>query len=196
MFKEKSILESLEARRLARKTANKGGLINRLKYREAFLIGGLAAKGVANIIKRLPNKVYHGGTDLASAKGGVEKVKGIFTGSRNSIPSNDITVCSFDSLQKINPDDVPSNFTTFYFNSIKEDSGKIKNIKFNKAEDVYNFLGDYQKTLTKAGKGDVTTEIKPLGRFYFAEDYHQQYLVKNPNGYCALQGTGCQYVCE
>ena len=79
MFKEKSILESLEARRLARKTANKGGLINRLKYREAFLIGGLAAKGVANIIKRLPNKVYHGGTDLASAKGGVEKVKGIFT---------------------------------------------------------------------------------------------------------------------
>ena len=53
---------------------------------------------------------------------------------------------------------------------------------------------NYQKTLIRAGKGEVTTEIKQLGTFYFAEDYHQQYLVKNPNGYCALQGTGCKYV--
>lgn len=51
----------------------------------------------------------------------------------------------------------------------------------------------YQRTLAKAGRGDVTTEIKKLGKFYFAEDYHQQYLIKNPNGYCALQGTGCQF---
>ena len=54
-------------------------------------------------------------------------------------------------------------------------------------------MESYQRTLAKAGLGDVTTEIKKLERFYFAEDYHQQYLIKNPNGYCALRGTGCKF---
>jgi len=40
--------------------------------------------------------------------------------------------------------------------------------------------------------GVVTTEIIPLDQYYFAEDYHQQYLAKNPNGYCGLGGTGVQ----
>lgn len=44
--------------------------------------------------------------------------------------------------------------------------------------------------LSKAGYGAITTEIKPAGPFYAAEDYHQQYLAKNPNGYCGLGGTG------
>jgi peptide-methionine (S)-S-oxide reductase len=44
--------------------------------------------------------------------------------------------------------------------------------------------------LTKRGYGEVTTEILPAPEFYFAEDYHQQYLAKNPNGYCGLGGTG------
>ncbi|TDH37955.1 peptide-methionine (S)-S-oxide reductase MsrA [Pseudohoeflea suaedae] len=49
----------------------------------------------------------------------------------------------------------------------------------------------YQKALTEAGHGGrVTTEIKPADPFYFAEDYHQQYLAKNPGGYCGLRGTG------
>jgi peptide-methionine (S)-S-oxide reductase len=50
----------------------------------------------------------------------------------------------------------------------------------------------YQKKLTEAGYGDITTEIVPAGEFYFAEDYHQQYLSsnKNPNGYCPDHGTG------
>ncbi|HYL49485.1 MAG TPA: peptide-methionine (S)-S-oxide reductase MsrA [Stellaceae bacterium] len=48
----------------------------------------------------------------------------------------------------------------------------------------------YAKALTKAGHGAVTTEIKPAGEFYYAEDYHQQYLAKNPGGYCGLGGTG------
>ncbi|MFS4437239.1 peptide-methionine (S)-S-oxide reductase MsrA [Paracoccaceae bacterium GXU_MW_L88] len=48
----------------------------------------------------------------------------------------------------------------------------------------------YQARLDAAGKGEITTEILPAGPFYFAEDYHQQYLAKNPNGYCGLQGTG------
>jgi peptide-methionine (S)-S-oxide reductase len=48
----------------------------------------------------------------------------------------------------------------------------------------------YQQALTAAGKGAITTEIAPAGPFYYAEDYHQQYLAKNPGGYCGLDGTG------
>ena len=61
----------------------------------------------------------------------------------------------------------------------------------NKAEVSRGF---YQQALSKAGHGQVTTEIIDAPIFYYAEDYHQQYLAKNPNGYCGLGGTGisCQ----
>jgi peptide-methionine (S)-S-oxide reductase len=48
----------------------------------------------------------------------------------------------------------------------------------------------FQKELTAAGYGPITTEIAPLGEYFYAEDYHQQYLGKNPNGYCGIGGTG------
>jgi peptide-methionine (S)-S-oxide reductase len=48
----------------------------------------------------------------------------------------------------------------------------------------------YDAELRSAGKEAVTTEIEPAGHFYYAEDYHQQYLHKVPNGYCGLKGTG------
>jgi peptide-methionine (S)-S-oxide reductase len=48
----------------------------------------------------------------------------------------------------------------------------------------------YQKALSAKGLGTITTEIADAGPFYFAEDYHQQYLAKNPAGYCGLGGTG------
>ena len=49
----------------------------------------------------------------------------------------------------------------------------------------------YQEDLERAGhRGRITTEIRPAGPFYYAEDYHQQYLGKNPGGYCGLGGTG------
>jgi len=48
----------------------------------------------------------------------------------------------------------------------------------------------YQAELAKAGYGTISTEIAAAGPFYYAEDYHQQYLAKNPNGYCGLGGTG------
>jgi peptide-methionine (S)-S-oxide reductase len=50
--------------------------------------------------------------------------------------------------------------------------------------------GAFQAALKAKGYGTITTEIKPAGEFYYAEDYHQQYLGKNPNGYCGLGGTG------
>jgi peptide-methionine (S)-S-oxide reductase len=52
----------------------------------------------------------------------------------------------------------------------------------------------YQAALHKAGLGNITTEIEAVGPFYYAQDYHQQYLAKNPNGYCGLRGTGV--VCQ
>jgi peptide-methionine (S)-S-oxide reductase len=51
-------------------------------------------------------------------------------------------------------------------------------------------LAVYQERLTAAGHGAITTEVEPLDAFYYAEPYHQQYLAKNPNGYCGIGGTG------
>jgi peptide-methionine (S)-S-oxide reductase len=51
-------------------------------------------------------------------------------------------------------------------------------------------LATYDERLRKAGYTDVTTEIRDEQPFYYAEDYHQQYLAKNPNGYCGIGGTG------
>jgi peptide-methionine (S)-S-oxide reductase len=48
----------------------------------------------------------------------------------------------------------------------------------------------YDKALKDKGRNAITTEIRPAPEFYYAEDYHQQYLGKNPNGYCGLGGTG------
>ena len=51
----------------------------------------------------------------------------------------------------------------------------------------------YQEKMTAAGYGQITTTIQPLEEYYYAEDYHQQYLVKNPFGYCPLHATGIKY---
>ena len=48
----------------------------------------------------------------------------------------------------------------------------------------------FQSNLRAAGFGEISTEIAPVGDFYYAEDYHQQYLAKNPDGYCGIGGTG------
>ena len=54
----------------------------------------------------------------------------------------------------------------------------------------------YQQALVAAGRGTLTTEIIPAPEFYYAEDYHQQYLAKNPGGYCGLGGCGVPYPAE
>ncbi len=51
-------------------------------------------------------------------------------------------------------------------------------------------LKDYQDALKQAGFQPITTEVRAAPEFYYAEDYHQQYLAKNPNGYCSIGGTG------
>ena len=53
-----------------------------------------------------------------------------------------------------------------------------------------NARDSYQGSLNDAGEGSITTEILPAPTFYYAEEYHQQYLAKNPNGYCGIGGTG------
>lgn len=58
------------------------------------------------------------------------------------------------------------------------------------AEAVEKSRAAYQKALSAKGLGPITTEIKAAPEFYYAETYHQQYLAKNPAGYCGLQGTG------
>lgn len=55
---------------------------------------------------------------------------------------------------------------------------------------IRNSQAAYQMALEDAGRGTITTELAPAGPFYFAEAYHQQYLAKNPAGYCGLGGTG------
>lgn len=57
-------------------------------------------------------------------------------------------------------------------------------------EEARKSLEDYQQALQKGGKGEITTQIDSLETFYYAEEYHQQYLSKNPMGYCGLKGTG------
>jgi peptide-methionine (S)-S-oxide reductase len=51
----------------------------------------------------------------------------------------------------------------------------------------------YQKAMTAKGYGEITTSIMPLDDYWYAEDYHQQYLVKNPYGYCPIHATGVTY---
>ena len=60
----------------------------------------------------------------------------------------------------------------------------------NQREAARQSLDGYQAQLRQAGYGDITTGIDSLEHFYYAEDYHQQYLAKNPSGYCGLGGTG------
>jgi peptide-methionine (S)-S-oxide reductase len=51
-------------------------------------------------------------------------------------------------------------------------------------------IGKALRPIDQAGFGEITTEVAPLGDFFYAEPYHQQYLGKNPNGYCGMGGTG------
>jgi peptide-methionine (S)-S-oxide reductase len=66
----------------------------------------------------------------------------------------------------------------------------IYTVDEEQAEAACLSLVAYQQRLTEAGYGRITTDVRPLDIFYYAEDYHQQYLAKNPGGYCGIGGTG------
>lgn len=61
-------------------------------------------------------------------------------------------------------------------------------------EQAKKSLIEYQNSLANSGLGEITTEILPAPMFYFAEEYHQQYLDRVPNGYCGLKGTGVRCI--
>jgi len=63
----------------------------------------------------------------------------------------------------------------------------------SQAETAHQSKNQYQQALNQSGQGDITTEIIEAPNFYYAEEYHQQYLAKNPSGYCGLGGTGVNY---
>ena len=75
--------------------------------------------------------------------------------------------------------DIGSQYRSIIFYDDDETSQKIKSSR-----------DQYQKKLSDAGYGNIVTEIKATEDFFYAEDYHQQYLAKNPGGYCGLGGTG------
>ena len=73
--------------------------------------------------------------------------------------------------------------------------GDISESTFDEKQDELAFASrhEYQNALFSAGYGEITSEILPAPEFYYAEEYHQQYLAKNPSGYCGLGGTGVEY---
>ena len=68
--------------------------------------------------------------------------------------------------------------------------GKDTRISGYMLESALESQAAYERELNAAGYGPITTEIIEAPEFFYAEDYHQQYLAKNPNGYCGLGGTG------
>jgi peptide-methionine (S)-S-oxide reductase len=66
----------------------------------------------------------------------------------------------------------------------------VYTVSAEQAEAARRSRDAYQEALSRAGHGSITTEICPAGSFYYAEEYHQQFLAKNPQGYCGLGGTG------
>ena len=78
--------------------------------------------------------------------------------------------------------DIGTQYRSAIFISSKEDLIEVKNT-----------MTEYQTLLTSKGFNKITTEIKSNVDYYFAESYHQQYLYKNPNGYCGLGGCGIRF---
>ena len=78
--------------------------------------------------------------------------------------------------------DIGTQYRSSIYLKSNEDLNEIKEI-----------MTEYQNLLYLNGLGKITTEIKKITNFYFAETYHQQYLFKNPNGYCGLGGSGIKF---
>jgi peptide-methionine (S)-S-oxide reductase len=147
--------------------------------RKFWSLQGIYTTAVGYAGGHTPNPTYH---EVCSGRTGhAEVVRIVF----------DPTVASYESLLKVfweHHDPTQgmrqgNDVGTQYRSAIYYD-GEVQARTAERSRDMY------QKVLTAAGYGQITTEIAAASDFYYAEAYHQQYLAKNPAGYCGLGGTG------
>jgi peptide-methionine (S)-S-oxide reductase len=147
--------------------------------RKFFELAGVVNTSVGYQGGFTPNPTYH---EVCTGKTGhAESVKIVFDPSKVSY--RQILACFFENHNPTQGFRQGADVGTQYRSAIYYvDSGQ---------EGVAREVRDlYAARLAGMGYGPVTTEIAPAGPFYLAEEYHQQYLVANPNGYCGLGGTG------
>ncbi len=141
------------------------------------------------------NGVYTTAVGYAGGKVKNPTYKEVCTGSTNHtevvLVNYNPTVIKFDLLLKIffeshdptqgnrQGNDVGSQYRSCIYTTTQK-----------QMEESISRMNGFQQSLKKGGFGKITTELKQKVEFYYAEEYHQQYLAKNPNGYCGIKGTG------
>jgi len=141
---------------------------------------------------RLTSVGYAGGTSInpsyeevcSGSTGHAEVVKVVFDPLKISLQEILISFWEMhDPTQGMRQgNDIGSQYRSVIYTDNKEDLNLAKST-----------LETYQQEISKAGFGPITTELKVLNNYYLAEEYHQQYLQKNPNGYCGIGGIGCSF---
>ena len=141
---------------------------------------------------RLTSVGYAGGTSInpsyeevcSGSTGHAEVVKVVFDPLKISLKEILISFWEMhDPTQGMRQgNDIGSQYRSVIYTNNEEDLNLAKST-----------LETYQQEISKAGFGPITTELKVLNNYYLAEEYHQQYLQKNPNGYCGIGGIGCSF---
>ena len=141
---------------------------------------------------RLTSVGYAGGTSInpsyeevcSGSTGHAEVVRVVFDPLKISLKEILISFWEMhDPTQGMRQgNDIGSQYRSVIYTNNKEDLNLAKST-----------LETYQQEISKAGFGPITTELKVLNNYYLAEEYHQQYLQKNPNGYCGIGGIGCSF---
>ena len=141
---------------------------------------------------RLTSVGYAGGTSISpsyeevcsGSTGHAEVVKVVFDPLEISLKEILISFWEMhDPTQGMRQgNDIGSQYRSVIYTNNEEDLNLAKST-----------LETYQQEISKAGFGPITTELKVLNNYYLAEEYHQQYLQKNPNGYCGIGGIGCSF---
>ena len=141
---------------------------------------------------RLTSVGYAGGTSInpsyeevcSGSTGHAEVVKVVFDPLKISLKEILISFWEMhDPTQGMRQgNDIGSQYRSVIYANNEEDLNLAKST-----------LETYQQEISNAGFGPITTELKVLNNYYLAEEYHQQYLQKNPNGYCGIGGIGCSF---
>ena len=141
---------------------------------------------------RLTSVGYAGGTSInpsyeevcSGSTGHAEVVRVVFDPLKISLKEILISFWEMhDPTQGMRQgNDIGSQYRSVIYTNNEEDLNLAKST-----------LETYQQEISKAGFGPITTELKVLNDYYLAEEYHQQYLQKNPNGYCGIGGIGCSF---